>query len=234
MTIGVYKLIFGDGSFYIGKSVNIERRVIAHKCTLNKQEGTFKIQQAFNKTKTFTHEVLQQCNEIELDHAEIYWISKLKACILGLNISSGGDGASSGELNPKAKYSNSEIDRLFHYILNNPNTNLKVTSDILNISYSTVQNLCNGSVHLWLKEKYPEKYTEFISIKGTRHTTSQSYLGKGLVEPKVVSPSGEVLTVSSNTSFAKKYNLDASNFRKMLIGKHKTCKGWTLYKGEVS
>jgi hypothetical protein len=50
---------------------------------------------------------------------------------------------------------------------------------------------------------------------------------------KFVSPTGEVVEeFTTITKFCKKYNLHKSNLIKLMKGKSKTCKGWTLYKLE--
>jgi hypothetical protein len=46
----------------------------------------------------------------------------------------------------------------------------------------------------------------------------------------VVSPDGEVVRGINQTDFCKKNNLDQGGFNRMVNGKSKTCKGWTLYK----
>lgn len=50
---------------------------------------------------------------------------------------------------------------------------------------------------------------------------------------KFVSPTGEVVEeFTTITKFCKKHNLHKSNLIKLMKGKSKTCKGWTLYKLE--
>jgi len=50
---------------------------------------------------------------------------------------------------------------------------------------------------------------------------------------KFVSPTGEVVEeFTTITKFCKKHNLHKSNLIKLMKGKNKTCKGWTLYELE--
>jgi hypothetical protein len=50
---------------------------------------------------------------------------------------------------------------------------------------------------------------------------------------RFISPTGEVIEeFTTITKFCKKYNLHKSNLIKLMKGKSKTCKGWTLYKLE--
>jgi hypothetical protein len=46
----------------------------------------------------------------------------------------------------------------------------------------------------------------------------------------VVSPDGEVVRGINQSEFCRKNNLDQGGFNRMINGKSKTCKGWTLYK----
>jgi hypothetical protein len=48
----------------------------------------------------------------------------------------------------------------------------------------------------------------------------------------VVSPDGEIVKETNQREFCRKNNLDQGGFNRMVNGKSKTCKGWTLYKSE--
>ena len=45
----------------------------------------------------------------------------------------------------------------------------------------------------------------------------------------VVSPDGEVVKGINQNEFCRKNNLDQGGFNRMINGKSKTCRGWTVY-----
>lgn len=85
MTIGIYKLIFNDGSFYVGQSINIENRYLSHIRKMRKKEAAFKLQTAYNKCYDPEIELLIECKKDELNKYERHYILELDAIYNGLN-----------------------------------------------------------------------------------------------------------------------------------------------------
>ena len=90
---GIYLLTFSNGDTYIGRSVNIKKRVYTHDYQLryNKHANTF-IQSVYNKHGNFTYEILEEVIDELQGEREVYWINELSPT---LNLTKGGDG---GEL----------------------------------------------------------------------------------------------------------------------------------------
>lgn len=82
MTSGIYKLTFKDGSIYIGKSSNIDKRWSQHSKAMLKGTHTKKIQEAFAKFGDPKFEVIFECHPDHIDIMEgyfinIFWNSKI-------------------------------------------------------------------------------------------------------------------------------------------------------------
>lgn len=98
--IGIYKIQNKvTDKVYIGKSVNIEKRWIQHRCHLNNNvHANDYLQKAWNKYSEngFDFSVLCECEESVLDEKEIYYINLYKATDrnYGYNLREGGDGGS--------------------------------------------------------------------------------------------------------------------------------------------
>lgn len=96
--IGIYKITNTvTGYCYIGKSINISKRLQRHLRNLrNNEHYNLHLQNSFNKygEDKFTFNVLEECEEEQLNDKEIYWISYYKNNLqLPLyNITDGGDG----------------------------------------------------------------------------------------------------------------------------------------------
>ena len=96
--IGIYKIQNKvTNKVYIGKSVNIEKRWIQHRCHLNNNvHANDYLQKAWNKygENGFNFSVLCECEESALDEKEIYYINLYKATDRshGYNLREGGDG----------------------------------------------------------------------------------------------------------------------------------------------
>ena len=73
--IGIYKIIFSNNHYYIGQSININRRFSQHKRDLKKGTHTNnRLQNCYNKYGEPVLEVLQECSKEELDTIETKFI----------------------------------------------------------------------------------------------------------------------------------------------------------------
>lgn len=76
MSSGIYKLTFKDGSIYIGKSVNIDKRWSQHTKAMVKGTHTKRIQEAFEKFGDPKFELIFECHPDHIDILEGYFINK--------------------------------------------------------------------------------------------------------------------------------------------------------------
>ena len=102
---GIYKIEnLINGKIYVGKSIDIQKRFRTHindSFNENKPEYNHLIHKAIRKYKVenFSFDVIEECNEDELDSKEMYWIHVYDCCVLdgrnkGYNMTRGGEGSS--------------------------------------------------------------------------------------------------------------------------------------------
>lgn len=95
--IGIYVICnVKTDTFYVGKSVNIEKRFKNHLKNLRQNKHYNKhLQNSYNKygEEFFEFDVVEECNENQLNEKEKYWIAYYKNNNFNLyNITDGGDG----------------------------------------------------------------------------------------------------------------------------------------------
>lgn len=87
---------FENGKYYIGQSIDIDRRWYDHKYkAFNKNDISYNsaIHSAMRKygLENFTLSVIEECQEEDLDKKERYWINQLNSLVPnGYNILEGG------------------------------------------------------------------------------------------------------------------------------------------------
>ena len=87
---GIYIIKFDNGSSYIGRSVNIPKRIRGHKHRLkNKIHKNLFLQNVYNKCGKFVWEILEECEYNTHGSNEKKWIKLLSP---NLNMTEGGDG----------------------------------------------------------------------------------------------------------------------------------------------
>lgn len=75
MTSGIYRLTFRDGSSYIGKSIDMERRWEEHQSKMLKGTAAAKVQWAYNKYGLPKATVLVYCHPDHIDLMETLYIA---------------------------------------------------------------------------------------------------------------------------------------------------------------
>lgn len=154
--IGIYQLNFSSGDTYIGKSVNIARRLQFHAASRGK--GSPKLLKAYSLYEYLGHTVLEECDELVLGEREAYYITTLKP---SLNVLPGGEGMS-GLNHPRCKYSEEQIKEVVHLYSNSFSTPKQI-SDITGVASSTVHDIIKGRSHTWAT-----KHLDLLAIKDER------------------------------------------------------------------
>lgn len=150
--VGIYKITNNiNEKSYIGQSVNIAKRWVAHKAAINKKnEHTYDypLYRAFRKygVDNFSFEVLEECSHEQLDEKEKYWISYYNTLDNGYNQTYGGDGS--------FNRLNSEKLKLISEELRNTNRKMGDIAKDFDISIEMVQGINTG--RYWNRPiKYP-------------------------------------------------------------------------------
>lgn len=78
MKSGVYCLTFKDGSQYVGKSIDMQRRWKEHADAMSSDRAAGKLQQAYNNNGFPSARILIECHSDHIDLMEDYYICKLQ------------------------------------------------------------------------------------------------------------------------------------------------------------
>jgi predicted XRE-type DNA-binding protein len=191
---------------------------------------SYKLQNIYNTLKVLPElSILEDIESIsELNTKEVYWINKLNATILGLNISPGGDGPGHGELNHQSLYSLDDYTAIVTFLAETDMSPKEVAQE-LDISHSVVSHISTGESHQYLKNIVPELYTKMLNKVGTRVAGSHNIKHKKY--PILKKPNGELIVVKASLkTFAINNNLDPSGMYKLINGKLNTYKNWKVFK----
>lgn len=220
---GIYKLEFTDGSFYIGQSINIDKRCKDHyRMLLDGSHHSYKVQDKFNKYKELPkHSVIEYCEIPELNTNEDKYINlKDPLC---LNIKAGGNN-NFGSNALTAKYDTIDIEMAFLLLVDNPGILHRYVADFVGIDINTVHDISAGRSRAFteMKTKYPEKYSKLLKIKS--HNTR----GKNTIKLRHDSGEEAVLVTGQYSEFCRLQGVQSSNLSKVIKGHRKSTMGWTL------
>lgn len=111
--IGIYKIVnIQTGKTYVSQSNNIERRFKEHQGAGKRSKIPVDIAiQKYGKDN-FSYEIIEECAPNQLNEREIYWIAQLKSNIYGYNCNPGGDQASIGAQNGRAKLTEEDVKKI--------------------------------------------------------------------------------------------------------------------------
>jgi len=220
--IGIYKLVFPDGSYYIGQSVDINSRYKSHihELTLCKHYN-YKVQSCFDKQGVPKLHIMQESSLSSLNELEAQYINlKDPAC---LNILCGGNFQHRGENSARAVYSKETLLKVFFALTEPEVLASKEISEMFNVDLGTVSDIRAGRGRaLEFKEEYPEKFN--MLLKNKSHNTR----GKSTITLIHSDSTAVTLTTGEYSSFCRQYGIHTSNLSKVLKGTRKSTGGWIL------
>lgn len=228
MTIGIYKLTFKglEDWPYVGQSQNIEERFIAHKSSIKLGKSNYKMLEAYEISGELPEfSILEICAIDSLDEKEIFWIKTLDSINNGLNLTDKVINKAYGQENFNSRFTDCDIESGFLFICDNLHLSNKQLANTTGLSEAVVCGILHGSLHVWLKDKYFDKYSELVN-RSIKRTNSAKKLG--VTYPKILSPQGNVYEVENLSEFAREHNLNKSSLHQVLTGKRKTCSRWKL------
>lgn len=156
--IGIYKIVNkSTGKTYVGQSNDIERRFKEHQTKGSTSRIPVDVAiQKYGKDK-FLYEILEECSIEELNSKETYWINQLDTVKNGYNCNEGGEQASVGESNGRAKLTEEDIKDI-RIAYNEHKKQKEVYQKYQDlISFNHFQNIWQGRV--W-RHIMPEVFTE--------------------------------------------------------------------------
>lgn len=233
MTCGIYRLVFsGTDKYYIGQSINIERRYKAHLNSFINRKANPKMLAVYDLYGQPELEILCECLPKELNGYEAEAIEIFNAVDNGLNIfySAHDVPIYYGEEHPRCKYTNEQISKAAELLVD-PNNTAKYICSQTGLSIDAVNHLASLKSYAWLKQDMPELYDKLVVLKGTRKNP-KDLEKRGIKYPPVISPDGTVYSNITNLKrFCEEHGLYRSNFRRVLKGTSKVCLGWRLANG---
>ena len=127
MSCGIYKItnLINDKS-YIGQSIHIEERWRKHR-NYPSEYSEYPLYRAFRKygLENFSFEILEYCQENELNEKEKYYISLYQTFGQGYNQTEGGEGASGFPI----KLSLQDIQEIYDLLLNSNISQRKIAQE---------------------------------------------------------------------------------------------------------
>lgn len=212
----IYKLVFSDGSVYVGKTIrSLDTRFKEHCVKLrNNKHPSYKAQRKYNELGLpEIHTLEENLSASELDTREIYWIDKLDSYYSGLNCTKGGELTLVGEDNIASKYSNDDY-RAVVVCLAYTDWSMKDIAAELNVGYEMVKHIYAGRTNTHLSKEIPEAYSLMCA--------------KRVSVPKVKDITGNTYILNNIQEFTSKHNLNNGRFNLLLHKKIAVYKGWTL------
>jgi len=175
MTCGIYSIFWPSlGSVYVGRSINIERRLYDHLYRLrNGIHYNYKLIDMYTRYGEPETCILEECSTNELAELEKLWINEFSSVKEGLNIADGDGRHYIGTETGKSKYTKTTILKVFS-LLYSSNLYLKDIAKKLNVPISLPTNILYNGQHMWLKDQYPKEYLTMLDKSKLRQSSSKS------------------------------------------------------------
>lgn len=150
MSIGIYKItnkITGKG--YIGQSIHIERRWEEH-CRPSSSSLISKSIHKYGKIN-FSFEILEECQEEDLDFLEQYWIQKENTIVpFGYNVA-----LDTTSTHTTFNYFGINTFEKIVEDIKGSTLSLKEIGEKYNLNVSTISRINAGKIHVLQNESYP-------------------------------------------------------------------------------
>lgn len=139
----IYKIVFQDGTTYVGQTQDYSRRKKEHMST--KGKGSPKLEKAFREDPEPAFYVVEET--ADLDIREVWWINHLKP---ELNTLPGGE-AMRGLNHPRAHYTREQIQEVVN-LWTTTATKITDISHITGVNISICSDVVHGRIHHWATE----------------------------------------------------------------------------------
>ena len=173
--IGIYKITNPEGQIYVGQSSNITKRFAdykGHHC-----KGQLMLYYSLKKYGWFYHtfEVIEECNDDQLNEQEQYWINYYNCVLNGLNQNIGGKARIDFKLSDDAKRVKSEkMKKLW----DDKQFRRKMGEQVKNIETGIIYESCTAAakdmkvapatISSWLKEGKKFNYVDNWKIRPSK------------------------------------------------------------------
>lgn len=212
---GIYKLDFPNGKSYIGKAVDIKRRMCEH-CTDKKQPVLYAAIHKYFNGKINTFIILEKnvprelLSEREQYYIALYGTNNKER---GYNLTSGGDGAALGIENVASKFTQEDLNNIIK-LLQETEIPMYQIAEIYKCNRVTIERLNSGETYFDQNLVYPIRQKKYIPKSGVENSNSslnQQQLDQLIEDLK-----------NTNISYADislKYNIGQTTLTKINTGK---------------
>ena len=168
---GIYKIDFPNGKCYIGKAVDIKRRMLEHN-TDTRQLLYLPITKYFQNNIPYFY-ILEETPRETLSEREIYWIAFYESNNKekGYNLTPGGDGAALGIDNVASKFSQQDLNAIVKLLLETDIPMYKIAEEY-NCNRITIERLNAGETYFNNKLTYPIRQEKYIPKGGCENGNS--------------------------------------------------------------
>ena len=215
---GIYKINFPNNKIYIGRAIDIKRRIWEH---YSKQDNTpchKALKKYYNSYLDIDISILEKIENYSLIYdAEIKWIKKYDSINKekGYNITSGGDGGGLGVYNSASKFSQDDINNIYK-LLEQQRTNVYI-SNLYDVHPDTIGKINQGNTYFDKNRQYPiRKGNGIVEYKDKFNSFSQEQLDFALY---LLSTTKETYKKITELTSISKSVLTSLNF-----GRHPYCK----------
>lgn len=175
---GIYKINFPNGKIYIGRAINIKRRIAEHYTKADNTTCYKALHKYFSSFYEIDIDVLEQLEEY--DHQKICelekkWIKEYHSFedkSVGYNESEGGDGADYGINNNASKITQSDLEDIIQLLKDNK-TNIEI-GEKYNLHPDTIGRINQGKTYFNEKLDYPIRKNDKESGTGVKNANAFS------------------------------------------------------------
>lgn len=168
---GIYKIDFPNGKCYIGKAVDIKRRMSEHN-TDTRQFLYLPVTKYFQNNIPYFY-ILEEVPREKLSEREIHWIAFYESNNKekGYNLTPGGDGAALGIDNVASKFSQEDLDTIVKLLLETDIPMYKIAEEY-NCNRITIERLNSGETYFNNKLRYPIRQEKYVPKGGCENGNS--------------------------------------------------------------
>ena len=216
---GIYKINFPNNKIYIGRAIDIKRRIKEHYVKKDNTPCQKALLYYFENPSEIEFEILfiQEKQDLdELKEKEIYYIELYKACNRdkGYNLLKGGEGADCGVDNVASKITQKDLEDIIKR-LQNGESNMDI-GKIYNIHADTIGRINNGKTYYNENLEYPLRKEK---IKNNSFKNGNSFKREQYLKAISLIKKGKPIT-----EISKEVNIGTSTLYKINTGKHFICK----------
>lgn len=200
---GIYKIDFPNNKSYIGKAVDIKRRMVEHNNDLRQPVLYAAIQKYFNGNIQEFFILEENVPREKLNERERYYIALYQSNNkeLGYNLTEGGDGAALGLDNVASKFTQEDLNNIIS-LLQTTDVPMYQIAESYKCSRATIERLNSGETYYNQNLTYPIRKNKYVPKGGCQNGNSS------LTEEQLANLINDLKDMSlSNKDITLKYNI---------------------------